>query len=193
MVSKNLNVGVLALQGAFARHLSMVKSLGVRAAPVRFAHELQSCDALIIPGGESTTMLCQIEACGLREPLLSFASVKPLFGTCAGLILMSKEDVGRTIKPLGILDMTVERNAYGRQLESFKADLKVSLKPRHKTFSCQFIRAPVITRLCPSITVLAAYRDQPVLVQQGMHLGSSFHPELTQDPSIHQYFINCIS
>lgn len=193
MVKKDLHIGVLALQGAFAKHLSMVKSLGVKASPVKLPKELEKCDALIIPGGESTTMLRQIDTNHLREPLLEFAAKKPLFGTCAGLILMAKEDVGRTINPLGIIDMTVERNAYGRQLESFKADLKVQLTARNfKQFPCQFIRAPIITRYDPSLSVLATYRNEPVLIQQGRHLCATFHPELTNDSSIHHYFIGLI-
>lgn len=181
------------MQGAFAKHLEMVRALGAKAIPVRQPAELERCDALIIPGGESTTMLRQIDTNGLRQPLLQFAASKPIFGTCAGLILMSKEDVGKTVNPLGIMDMTVERNAYGRQLESFSAEIKIQLKPRiFKLFPCQFIRAPVIKRLDQTISVLAAYRDEPVLVQQGRHLCSSFHPELTRDNTIHHYFLSQI-
>lgn len=193
MVSKNAHIGVLALQGAFAKHLDMLRTLGVRASPVRLLKELNQCDALIIPGGESSTMLRQIDSANLREPLIEFASKKPMFGTCAGLILMASKELGKTINPLGLIDLTVERNAYGRQIDSFLAKLKIHLKSRVKTFDCSFIRAPVIRKWGSSVTVLATYNELPILVQQGKLLCSSFHPELTNDPSIHQYFISLLN
>jgi pyridoxal 5'-phosphate synthase pdxT subunit len=194
MVSKNAHIGVLALQGAFAKHLEMLKALQVKASPIRLPKELNQCDALIIPGGESTTMLRQMENVQFREPLIQFASKKPLFGTCAGLILMSNEELGRTITPLGLMDFSVERNAYGRQFDSFCAKLKIQLKPRMaKTFPCSFIRAPIIRRWGSQVNVLATYKDTPVLVQQGHLLCSTFHPELTDDPTIHSYFLHLLN
>lgn len=189
MVIKNLHIGVLALQGAFAKHLEMIKSLGAIATPIRFPKQLEECDALILPGGESTTILRQMDHFGLRDPILEFAAKKPLFGTCAGMIMMARNEIGRTVKPLKLMDITVERNAYGRQIDSFTATLKVQLKTSH-TYNGSFIRAPIIRSHGAAVTVLATYNDLPVLVQEGKHLCCSFHPELTSDPSIHRYFLS---
>lgn len=192
MVSKNLHIGVLALQGAFDKHLEMSKLLGVKASAVRFPKQLELCDALILPGGESTTMLRQMEPLNFREALLRFAEKKPLFGTCAGMILMAKEEVGRTINPLGIVDIAVERNAYGRQFDSFSAKLKIHFKKAPKVFPGSFIRAPMIKRCGPEVSVLCTHDEAPVLVQQGQHLCAAFHPELTSDPSVHHYFFSLL-
>ncbi len=186
-------VGVLALQGAFSKHIQMLQSLGVQAIEVRKPCDLSRCDGLIIPGGESTTILKQIHYIKLKEELLKFARSKPIFGTCAGLILMSKKILSDTLVPFGILDTEVERNAFGRQADSFILPIELHLDPKKpKPFPCIFIRAPRIRAISPHIQVLAEYEDEPILVRQGFHLGSTFHPELTSDPSIHLYFLKLV-
>lgn len=175
-------IGVLALQGAFAKHLQVLRELGVLALEVRTSKELSLCDGLIIPGGESTTMAFQIKEKELQTPLKEFASSSPIFGTCAGMILMAQGG------PLPILPLSVERNAYGRQKDSFLAPISSTffLNP----IEAFFIRAPRITALhSPDIQILASYKGDPILVRYQQHLAASFHPELTNDPQIHQYFI----
>jgi 5'-phosphate synthase pdxT subunit len=175
-----IRVGILAFQGAFAKHKEMVESLGCSSKLVRSAEELFSCDGLIIPGGESTVISLLMNLTHFREALTLFAKSNPLFGTCAGLILMAEH----------FLDVTVERNAYGRQVDSFSCELPVHFPHNEKKVQAIFIRAPKITKiLSPQVEVLAKHNDVPVLVKQGHFLGSSFHPELTNDPTIHQYFI----
>ncbi len=186
-------VGVLALQGDFAKHEDMLRSLGVQACQVRTPQELEGCDALIIPGGESTVMLRQLDFIKMKEALQDFAQERPLFGTCAGLILMSSSVQLSTMKPLGLLDITVERNAFGRQVESFQASVGLHLASGHdKIFHAFFIRAPRIRANGEEVKVLASYQGEPILVRQGHLLGASFHPELTGDPTIHQYFLEMV-
>lgn len=189
----SLKIGVLALQGAFAKHESAVLSLGTSALQVRTPEELQKCDALIIPGGESSAIFKQLHFIKLFDPLLVFAATKPIFGTCAGMILMSKQIIGGPpTVPLGLLDIIVERNAYGRQIESFLTELEVYLPQKKKEISAYFIRAPRIKWCGPDVNILARYQDEPVLIQQGHHLAASFHSELTSDPSIHEYFLSLV-
>lgn len=189
----SLMVGVLALQGAFAKHIEMMRSLGVQAKEVRKPEDLEDCDALIIPGGESTTMMKQMNFIGLVNPFREFAKKKPVFGTCAGLILMSDEIIADSMQPFHLLDITVERNAFGRQVESFKSDLELNLNPsKPQDFAAVFIRAPRIKTCGPAVKVLASYDGEPVLVQQGLYLGATFHPELTKDAAIHSYFLKMI-
>jgi len=189
-----LKIGILALQGAFAKHEEMLKTLGVDTILVRTPADLSLCDALVIPGGESTTIFRQINFIQLDEPLKQFAGQKPIFGTCAGLILMSKEVIAYpSIQTLGILDIAVERNAFGRQAESFRTELTVSVSPRETfLFPSVFIRAPRIRQCTHNVKVLASYDNEPVLVQQGNHLGASFHPELTSSNLIHKYFLSLV-
>jgi 5'-phosphate synthase pdxT subunit len=190
-----LKVGVLALQGAFAKHVEMLGKLGVQAVEVRVPRDLKGCAGVIIPGGESTTILKQLWYIELFQALADFAEQRPLFGTCAGLILMSKEIVAdQSIKPFGLLDVIVERNAFGRQVESFSATVDVTLgngKPRK--IPALFIRAPRIKLCGPDVKVLAKYENEPIFVQQGQHLGATFHPELTSSTLIHEYFIRHLS
>lgn len=186
-------IGVLALQGAFKKHLEMLLSLGANAIEVRKVEDLAHCDALIIPGGESTTILKQIDFVGLEQPLKDFASQKPIFGTCAGLILISHEILKDKMKPFNLLNISVERNAFGRQCESFQAEVELHLsgvKSRH--FPAIFIRAPRIRAVGEEVQVLAAFEGEPILVRQGIHLGATFHPELTSNPAIHQYFLHLV-
>lgn len=193
-MASRLNIGVLALQGAFAKHADMIDQLGAKAVLVRTPQELKECDALIIPGGESTTIFRQINFIGLRQPLLEFAKNRPLFGTCAGLILMSTQLINASsTEPLGIMDITVERNSFGRQIDSFSTQLEVALSKRKERIAALFIRAPRIRRCGKEVRVLASYEGEPVLVQHGIHLGASFHPELTADTLIHGYFLSVVS
>lgn len=186
-------IGVLALQGDFAKHIETLQSLGVKTKEVRKPEDLDDCDALIIPGGESTVISRRIDFIQMRKTLVQFAEKKPLFGTCAGLILMAHEVESAPFIPLKLLDIKVERNAYGRQVESFQAPIELQLEPNHpKFFRAVFIRAPRIIVSGPEIEILATHNGAPVLVRQGRHLGASFHPELTSDPVIHRYFVELI-
>lgn len=190
----SLVIGVLALQGAFAKHAEVLESLGAEVVEVRKPADLEKCDALVIPGGESTTMMKQMNFINFAEAFQQFSNHKPVFGTCAGLILMSKNIIGDSMQPFKLLDIDVERNAFGRQVESFHADIEVSLKPGHsKQIPAVFIRAPRIRRIGEDVKVLAEWEGEPVLVCQGNHLGASFHPELTSNPSIHTYFLNLVA
>lgn len=186
-------IGVLALQGDFAKHIETIRSLGVTAKEVRKPEDLVDCDGLIIPGGESTAIVRQIDFIGLREPIEQFAKQKPVFGTCAGLILMSKNIQGSSMNSLGLLDITVARNAFGRQLDSFNAPILLQLeKGQDDFFHAFFIRAPRILNVGSEVKILATYNDEPVFIRQGHHLGATFHPELTSDPMIHAYFLSLI-
>lgn len=181
----NVLIGVLAFQGGFGLHFSHLQKLGVDALLVKDKEDLSRCDGLILPGGESTTIHRFLEESSLRAPLLAFAEKKPLFGTCAGLIIMAKEN---------IIPLSVKRNAYGRQSASFFTHLTASFPEGEKTIEAIFIRAPRIENISPEIRVLASYQNEPVLVQYKHHLGGSFHPELTQDLSTHHFFVNlCIT
>lgn len=186
-------VGVLALQGDFSKHLEMLQALKVEAIEVRTPKDLDRCSGLIIPGGESTVMLKRLDFINMKERVIEFGKTKPIFGTCAGLILMSNLVVGSSMNPLGLLDISVERNAFGRQIESFEAEVELDLpdQPIH-TMTAFFIRAPQIRSTSADVKTLASYKGEPVLVQQGHHLGASFHPELTGDPSVHRYFLTLI-
>lgn len=177
-------VGVLALQGGYQQHLACLDRLGIAARPVRLAAELDGCAALILPGGESTSMARLIEARALLPALSAFARSHPVMGTCAGLILMARSNDPR-VAALGILDVEVARNAYGRQAQSFQTELRIDMAGIPERFPGIFIRAPQILACGPEITVLARHAGRPVLVAQGWHLGMSFHPELTGDPRVH--------
>ncbi len=187
-----LIIGVLALQGAFQKHIDMIQQLGHVAKEVKKPIDLLNCDGLIIPGGESTTMMHQIDYIQLKEPLIEFADKKPVFGTCAGLILMSSEILRDTMKPFHLLNVSVERNAFGRQAESFSTDIELQKERKIKTLPALFIRAPRIRSVGENVQVLGTFKDEPVLVQQGKYLGATFHPELTQNTYVHSHFINMI-
>lgn len=181
-------VGVLALQGAFSKHAAAIQKLGGEPFEVRKARDLYECDALIIPGGESTVIFRQLDFIELRKPIEEFGQTKPIFGTCAGLILMSKKILNDPLLPFGMLDIEVERNAFGRQAESFKTEVGLLSKPS-KNIPAIFIRAPRIRSIGEGVKVLAMYEDEPVLVRQGLHWGATFHPELTDDLSVHKAFL----
>lgn len=187
-----MKVGVLALQGAFVEHKNVLTRLGVPSVEVRLPEHLENLDGLIIPGGESTTIGLLAQKWGLLEPLRAFArSGRPVWGTCAGMILLAKEVVdGVPGQPLlGLMDITVRRNAFGRQVDSFEADLLVPVLG-DPPFHAVFIRAPVIERVGAEAEVLASLEDgTPVAVQQGHLLATAFHPELTGDVRFHRYFL----
>ena len=182
-----MKIGVLALQGAFREHLRTLAAIGVEGVPVRLPRDLDDVAGLILPGGESTTMRQLIERWGLRQPILDLAaSGAPLFGTCAGMILLAREITGGESPILPLLDVTVERNAFGRQLDSFEADLAVPVlgdQPVHGVF----IRAPVIERTGPDVDVLARLDDgRIVAVRERNVIATSFHPELAGETRFHR-------
>ena len=186
-----MNVGVLALQGDFARHVAMVRRLGHDAREVRTPDELSRVDALILPGGESTTLLKLLASSGLESALREFhADGRALYGTCAGLILLATEVVGPEQPSLGLLDVTVERNAYGRQLDSFEADVALPFGGDPAPYRVVFIRAPMIRRTGPGVETVLAQDGAPILVRQGHVVGGAFHPELTDDPRVHAWFLD---
>ena len=189
-------VGVLALQGDFEAHERALVRAGADAVQVRSAAEMDDVEALVIPGGESTTMLKLLNFMGLKEPLRQFAAEKPVFGTCAGAILLAKEVQNPDQESFGVIDMTVERNAYGRQIDSRVVQIEPGAEFQQRAgageLEAVFIRAPVIRRVGPGVNVLAGYHGNPVLVEQGRHLIATFHPELTQDSRVHQFFLSKI-
>jgi 5'-phosphate synthase pdxT subunit len=188
-----MRVGVLALQGDFAEHGLMLRRLGVNAIEVRLPEHLEGLSGLIIPGGESTTIAKLAVSYGLIEPLRKFGQDKAIWGTCAGAIFMSK-DVHRDQPLLQMMDITVERNAFGRQVDSFEVDLDVpalmEVDPNGKPFHAVFIRAPLIESVQADACILAKLMDgRIVAAQQGRLLATAFHPELTEDDRFHRYFL----
>lgn len=187
-------IGVLALQGAFIEHVHMLRRAGADAVELRRPEQLAELDGLIIPGGESTTIGKLAVSAGLVEPLRRFAARRPTWGTCAGMIFLAK-DIGIQQQPiLGAMDITVDRNAFGRQIDSFEADLAIA-EIGDPPFHAVFIRAPVVTAVEGPVAVLARLDDgRIVAVRQGHLLATAFHPELTDDLRLHSYFcgiVNC--
>lgn len=181
-------IGVLGLQGAYAKHLAVLQQIDVQAVDVRKPGDLEECHGLIIPGGESTTMTKLINEIDMHDALLKFSVDRPVFGTCAGMILMAaKVDDGR-VKTLNLLDIEVERNAYGRQIDSFIDELDVTTNGQAFSMRGVFIRAPRIKNMGDGVEVLASVNGEPVLVQEGHHMAAAFHPELTGETRIHNYF-----
>ena len=187
-----LRIGVLALQGDFADHIRAFAGLDCQAAPVKHAAEVRECDALVIPGGESTTIgkLCQ--RFGLDEAIVELSERgAPIWGTCAGMILLAKEIEGSKQWRLGLMDIAVRRNAFGRQVDSFEADLAIE-GITSGPVRAVFIRAPFVTEVRADAQVLARFDDKIVMVRQGNLLATAFHPELTDDRRIHEYFLSMI-
>jgi 5'-phosphate synthase pdxT subunit len=189
-----MKIGVLALQGDFAEHIVMLRRLQVETAEVRLPEHLQGLDALIIPGGESTTIGKLSNDFGLLEPLRLFGQRRAIWGTCAGAIFLSR-DARREQPLLGLMDITVQRNAFGRQVDSFEADLDVpELKKstgNQDPYHAVFIRAPIIESVTGTARVLATTPDKRIVAaQQGHLLATSFHPELTGDTRFHEYFLS---
>ena len=188
-------VGLLTLQGDYAMHRKTFAALGVDTQDVRRPSELAHVSSLVIPGGESTTLTRLVDRVGLRQPLLEFAATHPVMGTCAGLIMMATDLVGESrasygVEPLALLDCRVERNGFGRQIDSFTAnvDLQV-LDGSTEPFAAVFIRAPRIMEVGPEVDIVVKYGDEPVAVRQGHLLGLTFHPELTDDLRVHRAFL----
>jgi pyridoxal 5'-phosphate synthase pdxT subunit len=188
-VSAKKRIGVLALQGDFEAHGKALARAGAVPVEVRSATDLQQVDGLVIPGGESTTMWKLLEEENLLEPLREFGLRRPVFGTCAGAILLASGVSNPSQPSLGLMDIDVERNAYGRQLESRIATLRLP-DGLDGDLEAVFIRAPIIRRVGETAKVLASYQGNPVLVEQGRHLVATFHPELTSDTRVHLMFLN---
>ncbi len=174
-----MRIGVLAIQGDFREHAGVLRRLGAEPVEVRKADELEGLDGLVIPGGESTAIMRLARIYGLEEALRSFG--QPVFGTCAGMILLDRDH-------LGLMDVSVRRNAYGRQVASFEADLEVAGEPVRGVF----IRAPRVADTGPDVEVLAELDGEPVLLREGRFLVASFHPELTDDTRVHELFLDMV-
>jgi len=194
-----ITVGVLALQGDFHEHEVMLRRLGVDTREVRSPEDLRGLDGLIIPGGESTTFCRLMTDFGLYEPLRAFVRTgAPVWGTCAGMIVLSREASDLEFPTLEAMEIEVLRNAYGRQVDSFEADLEVSALG-DEPFHAVFIRAPVVASTGPRVEVLASVGDErvgreaPVALREGHLLATSFHPELTADPRFHKYFLDMVA
>jgi len=188
-----VRIGVLALQGDFALHSQALERLEVDAVEVRKPEALADLDGLILPGGESTTLLRLIDEWRFVPALEKFhATGKPVFGTCAGLILLAREVLHPVQPSLGLIDVAVERNAYGRQRESFEARGSITLAGRAIPVDMVFIRAPRIRRVGPEVETLATHAGAPVLARQGTVLVATFHPELTDDLTVHRYFCDLV-
>lgn len=181
-------IGILALQGDFEKHAQAVLKLGHNPVFVRDKETLVQCSHLIIPGGESTTFLKLIDRLNLRKPLLDFAEKKPVFGTCAGLIILAKHLQNNSLNTLGLIDIEVQRNAYGRQIDSFIDN--INLSNDDKPFEAVFIRAPKIIKCFNGAEPLAMHKNDIVMASQKNILVASFHPELTDDNRIHDFFLN---
>ncbi|MFL6416959.1 MAG: pyridoxal 5'-phosphate synthase glutaminase subunit PdxT [Bryobacteraceae bacterium] len=183
-----MKIGVLALQGDFAAHCEALRAAGAIPVEVRSAEDLREVDGLVLPGGESTTMLKLLDVEHLFEPLAEFGREKPIFGTCAGAILLAKEVLNSTQRSLGLMNLSVERNAYGRQIDSRIARIDVEGHPAEAVF----IRAPIIRRTGPGVSVLASYQNTPVLVSEGRHMVATFHPELSNKNLVHARFVEAV-
>ncbi len=184
-------LGVLALQGAFDVHAKRLHALGATTVLVRKPEQLADLDGLVIPGGESTTFLKNLERAGFYDLLNEFVHTKPVFGTCAGCILLANEVVNPAQRSFAVLDITVERNAYGRQNDSVILNEETALPGG--PLEMVFIRAPRIARLGPGIETLASRNGDPTLIRSGRLLAATFHPELTEDTRVHQYFLDIVN
>lgn len=188
MAFSQYSVGVLALQGAVSEHIAQIQSLGAKAVAVKKAEDLANLDALVLPGGESTAIGRLLRTSGLLERVQAFD--KPILGTCAGMILLAKEIEGGEPAHLGLMDMTVQRNAFGRQVDSFQTDLPI--KGIEGTFPAVFIRAPLISKVSENVEVLAEFNGEIVLARQGNRFACSFHPELTADNRVMRLLLEAI-
>jgi len=183
-------IGVLALQGAFDVHVKRLTELGAKAVLVRRPEQLAALDGLVIPGGESTTFLKNLERVGFYDVLDAFVHTKPVFGTCAGCILLAKDVANPPQRSFGVLDIAVERNAYGRQNDSVILNAETSLPGG--PLEMVYIRAPRISRVGATVETLATRNGDPTLVRQGRLLAATFHPELTDDLRVHQLFLEIV-
>jgi len=188
-----MRIGVLASQGAFIEHIVMLRQLEVEARPVRLLRELDGLDGLIIPGGESTSISKLMRDYDLVNGVRNLAREGlPIFGTCAGMILLASEISDSDVEPLSVMDITVRRNAFGRQRDSFEAELSIPVLGE-ESFPGVFIRAPVIVRVNNGVEALARLGDTIVAARQGKLLASAFHPELTDDLRFHRYFLDMVA
>jgi len=183
-----ITIGVLGLQGSFARHIALLDKLGVKTIQIRYPSEIDNCDGLILPGGESTTISKLLDEMKFRDRIQKYN--RPMFGTCAGAILLSNNSDDPRVQTLYRVPINTQRNAYGRQVESFIASVDLSFDK--KPFNAVFIRAPKLRQLGKEVTVLGTINGEIVFVQYENILLSTFHPELTDDPRIHSYFIKQI-
>ncbi len=192
-MAKNTKIGVLASQGAFAEHIASLDKLDVEAVQVRLPGELKGIDGLIIPGGESTTISLLMSSYDLLSKISNLAKEgMPLFGTCAGMIMMAKNIKGNSTHTLGLMDITVKRNAFGRQVDSFETELDIPVLGK-KSFPAVFIRAPLIASCEKPVEVLAKLKDGTIVAaRQGKMLATAFHPELTDDLRVHKYFLDIV-
>ncbi|MBO8170014.1 MAG: pyridoxal 5'-phosphate synthase glutaminase subunit PdxT [Thermoanaerobacteraceae bacterium] len=188
-----MKIGILALQGAFREHRKVIESLGHTAVEVRKPEQLEGVDGIIIPGGESTTIGKLMIDYSLLEPIRHMAQAgTPIFGTCAGMVLLAKDIKGSDQPRLGLMDVSVVRNGFGRQVDSFEEDINIDALGE-KPFRAVFIRAPYIESISPQVGILAQLdRDRVVLARQGNLLACAFHPELTDDKRIHKYFLQMV-
>jgi 5'-phosphate synthase pdxT subunit len=182
-------IGILALQGDFAKHQTMLRSRKIETVLVKKPEDLDGCAGLIIPGGESTTLTKLLRQGNLNEPIRNFALSKPIMGTCAGTILLSSVVDDERIKPLQLIDISIKRNAYGRQIDSFITQVDATFLPGSERFKAVFIRAPKIGSVGPEVEVLMKLHGSPIMVQGDNVLALTFHPELTNDARIHRYFL----
>ena len=192
-----MKIGVLALQGNCAEHLAALARIGVQGAEVRLPGQLEGLDGLVIPGGESTTIGKLAVDYGLVEPLRQFGQEKAIWGTCAGAIFLSRDTLGRKQPILELMDISIERNAFGRQIASFEIDLEIpAITPPGEPpgpYHAVFIRAPLIAAVGPGVQVISSLPDgRIVAARQGRLLATSFHPELTLDDRFHRYFVHLI-
>lgn len=188
-----MTIGVLALQGSYAEHIAVLEAMKVNCCEVKTIQDLKNITGLILPGGESTTMSKLLHSTGLFEAIKQRIHKRslPILGTCAGAILLAKNVTGKNApKSLGCIDMTVDRNAYGTQLQSFRSH--IAIKGLDKPMPAAFIRAPVITHVGPNVEVLAEHEGNPVLVQEGNILAATFHTEVTDQLVIHRWFIQSV-
>jgi 5'-phosphate synthase pdxT subunit len=186
-----IKVGVLALQGAVREHIKSLEACGVEAVVVKRKEELEDLDGLILPGGESTAIRRLIDKYNFMDALKEFARTgKPMFGTCAGLILLARELVGYDESHIGVMDIKVERNSFGRQVDSFEADLTINGVADR--FPAVFIRAPHIVEAGENVEILSKHNDRIVAAREGQFLGCSFHPELTENHAITAYFVEMV-
>ena len=186
-------IGVLAIQGDFIEHREMLGAVGAESREVRLPEQLEGLDGLIIPGGESTTIVQLIDIFGMREPLKQCVSNgMAVWGTCAGMIVVARRLLDRRPQPLGLMDIEVSRNAFGRQVDSFEADLDVD-EMDGPPYRAIFIRAPVVVNVGKGVQIICRLQDgRPVAVKQGHMLATAFHPELTDDPRMHKLFLNMV-
>ena len=189
-----MKIGVLSLQGDYLNHINTLKELDISYCKVRYSSDFDCIDGLIIPGGESTAIYNLIEKENLYDKILEFVNTKPVYGTCAGLILLSKvilnNNYTKNIKSFNALDIEIERNGWGRQINSFIEEVKI--KPFNEKFRAIFIRAPKIKSVNKDVEILSEFKGTPIMVRKDNILGTTFHPELTNDIRIHNYFSNIV-